>query len=438
MNIPLHVVPEDAPAGAPDLPLPAHPIRTRFSIKVFGVGGAGCNTVNHIAGQPCEGVEFLCLNTDAAALSNSKAPTNLVLGAALTRGLGAGGDPEVGRVAAEHDLPQLREFCKNTDVVFVVAGMGGGTGTGAGPVVARVAQESGALVLAMVMLPFDWEGTRRQEQAARGLQAIRHAADGVICLPNQKLFSQMDEKTSVLEMFTTTHELVAQGIRGIWRLLGRPGLINVDFADLCAVTRECHGESSMATALGQGDQRAREAVEKLLGHPLLDQGAVLNDAAAALVSLVGGPDLTMFEVNKVMTEIRRHCAEDTHIIVGAAIEESHAGKLAITLVTSRKSLAALPSPPQDGGAVGELADHSMDLTTRDRASSRCTDPPPEPTPELIQTHAARKGRKAARMAQGQFELEAISKGRFENSEPTIHSGQDLDVPTYIRRGIALN
>ena len=438
MKPPLPAAPEALPTGSAEPLQPPSSVKTRFSIKVFGVGGAGCNTVNHIAAQPCEGVEFLCLNTDAAALSQSKAQTSLVLGAALTRGLGAGGDPEVGRVAAEQDLPQLREFCKNTDVVFVVAGMGGGTGTGAGPVVARVAKESGALVLAMVMLPFDWEGTRRQEQAGRGLHAIKQAADGVICLPNQKLFSQMDEKTSVLEMFATTHELIAQGIRGIWRLLGRPGLINVDFADLCAVTRECHGESSMATALGQGEQRAREAVEKLLGHPLLDQGAVLNDAAAALVSLVGGPDLTMFEVNKVMTEIRRHCDEDTHIIVGAAIEESHAGKLAITLVTSRKLPSAPAALPSGGGAVGNLTDHMMDLSTHERASSRCVPPPPDLTPELLQTHAARKGRKAARLLQGQFELEVVSKGRFDNSEPTIHSGQDLDVPTYIRRGIALN
>lgn len=146
-------------------------------------------------------MEFICLNTDAAALSQSKVPKSYVLGGALTRGMGAGGDPDVGRRAAEHDLPHLREWCQGADVVFVVAGLGGGTGTGASPVVARVAKETGALVLAMVMLPFEWEGARRQDQAQRGLQAVRHAADGVICLPNQKLFSQVDEKTSVLEMF---------------------------------------------------------------------------------------------------------------------------------------------------------------------------------------------------------------------------------------------
>ena len=431
--------PVTVPPGAQALGPGAASVKTRFSIKVLGLGGAGCNAVNHIATQPCEGVEFICLNTDAAALSRSKVPNSFVLGAALTRGLGAGGDPEVGRAAAEHDLTRLRELCQGADIVFVLAGMGGGTGTGASPVVARVARECGALVLAMVMLPFECEGARRYQQATRGLAAVTSAADGVICLPNQKLFSQVDEKTSVLDMFALTHELLAQGIRGIWRLLGRPGLINVDFADLCTVTRECHGESSLATALGHGEHRAKDAVEKLLAHPLLDNGAVLNEAAAVLVSLVGGPDLTMFEVNKVMTEIRRHC-DNAHIIVGAAIEESHAGQLAVTLVASRNGKSeAAPARP---GAIGNLEDHLVDLESNNRVPARHVPPAPELTPEtrqtLIQNTATRKGRKAARMLQGQLDLEVVSRGRFTNSDPTIHNGQDLDVPTYARRGIALN
>ncbi|HTD65873.1 MAG TPA: cell division protein FtsZ, partial [Candidatus Limnocylindria bacterium] len=299
-----------------------------FRIKVFGIGGAGCNAVNHIARTPFEGVEFVALNTDAAALRQLTVANKLVIGQKLTRGMGAGGDPERGRAAAEEDGSSLKALCEGVDVVFIAAGMGGGTGTGASPVVARMAKECGALVLGMLVLPFDWEGGRRQRQAQLGLHEMKNAADGIICLPNQKLFQLIDEKTSLVETFAITHELLAQGVRGIWRMLMRPGLINVDFADLCSVTRGKHSENCLATAEASDEGRAREVVEKLLKHPLLDGGQALSEASSVLVSLVGGPDLTMAEVNRVMEQINRQC-EGAHIIMGAAIEESFAGKLSV-------------------------------------------------------------------------------------------------------------
>src|SRR5690349_19786055 len=231
-------IPNDSTPEAPVL-------KQAFTIKVLGVGGAGCNAVNHLARESFTGVSFAVMNTDAPALAQSPVATKLNLGAKTTRGLGAGGDPERGRAAADEDAAQIRALCDGADVVFVVAGMGGGTGTGASPVVARVAKETGALVLSIVMLPFDCEGVRRQRQALLGLHELKGVADGVICLPNQKVFKLIDEKTSLLEAFHLTNELVAQGVRGIWRLLFRPGLINVDFADLGAVTRGKHGESSL-------------------------------------------------------------------------------------------------------------------------------------------------------------------------------------------------
>ena len=416
------------------------PAKKSFSIKVLGVGGAGCNAVGHMARELCDGVEFIALNTDASALAQSPVERTLVIGQELTRGMGAGGDPERGRNAAEEDVAKIREICAGADVVFIAAGMGGGTGTGASPVVARVAREVGALVLATVMLPFEWEGGRRQRQAQLGLHELKGAVDGVICLPNQKLFKLIDEKTSMVETFAITHELLAQGVRGIWRLLMRPGLINVDFADLCSVTRGRHAESSLATAEARGEHRAREVVEKLMAHPLLDGGQVLAESAAVLVSIVGGPELTMAEVKRVMEQINRHC-ENAHIIMGAAIEPDFGDRLSVTVVASSKPAAERSEAEGAPGAV-ELDTQFVNPTAGSRPASRFVAPPPSATQEtterLLQNAGGRARKKTAKMKQEQLNLEIVSKGRFEKSEPTLHQGQDLDVPTYIRRGVALN
>ncbi len=413
-------------------------VKRAFRIKVFGVGGAGCNAVNHIARTPFDGVEFIALNTDAAALRQLEIENKIVLGEKLTRGMGAGGDPERGRAAAEEDAAKLKSLCEGADVIFIAAGMGGGTGTGASPVIAHVAKECGALVLGMLVLPFEWEGGRRQRQAQLGLHVMKAAADGVICLPNQKLFKLIDEKTSLVETFAITHELLAQGVRGIWRMLMRPGLINVDFADLCSVTRGRHSENSLATAEACDENRSREVVEKLLKHPLLDGGQTLSDASAVLVSIVGGPDLAMAEVNRVMEQINRQC-EGAHIIMGAAVEESFAGKLSVTLVASKRPPAEREEELQAGAP--ELEKQLVDTQTTNRPPSRIVAPPPATTAEnaekLLQ-NGARGKRKLPRMKQGQLPLEIISKGRFEKSEPTVHHGQDLDMPTYIRRNMPLN
>ena len=425
------MLPSEEPIGTPASPAPA---KKGFCIRVFGVGGAGCNAVTHISRSPFEGVEFVAINTDAAALSQSTVPNKIILGEKLTRGMGAGGDPERGRAAAEEDAARVKALCEGADVVFIAAGMGGGTGTGASPVIARIAKECGALVLGMLVLPFDWEGARRQRQAQLGLHEMKNAADGIICLPNQKLFQLIDEKTSMVETFTITHELLAQGVRGIWRMLMRPGLINVDFADLCSVTRGKHSENSLATAEACDEHRAREVVEKLFKHPLLDAGQALTEASSVLVSIVGGPDLTMAEVNRVMEQINRQC-ESAHIIMGAAIEESLAGKLSITVVASKRPPAEREVEPM--AAAPEL----MEAQSSGRATSRFVAPAPGNTlenQEKILQNGARGKKKLSKLKQGQLQLDIISKGRFEKSEPTIYQGNDLDVPTYIRRNMPMN
>jgi len=437
--------PLETTGGAPAAEADVAALRKKISIKVCGVGGAGCNAAGYIAQTRFDSVAFLALNTDAQALAASPLPDKWVLGQQRTRGLGTGGDPELGRAAAEDDAARLASFCAGADIVFILAGLGGGTGTGAAPVLARVARESGALVLALATLPFDFEGGRRQRQASAGLQQLKACADAVICLPNQKLFLLLDEKTSVLETFVIGHSLMADGLRGIWRLLTQTGLINVDFADLCSVTRGRHAVSSFATAEAGGEKRSEQVIEKLLAHPLLDGGQALNESDSVLVSLAGGPDMTMSEVNKIMDPVQRRC-ENAHLIFGAVIDEAFSGRLSVTLIASSSragesaAQAAGSSAPASAPAEAP-AMQFLDPSATPHPPSRFVAPPPEMSNEkkeqLYSRQTGQSRRKSARL-QKELPLEIVFKGRFDKSEPTIRHGEDLDVPTYIRKGVALN
>jgi cell division protein FtsZ len=419
----------------------ASAIKKKIVLKVFGLGGAGCNAAGFASQAGFTDVEFLAVNTDSQSLEACATPAKFVLGEGRTRGLGAGGDPELGRAAAEEDVEKIRSFCAGADILFLLAGLGGGTGTGAAPVFARVARENGALVLALVTMPFDFEGGRRQFQAQNGLQQLKAHADAVICLPNQKLFKMLDENTSVLEGFKISNSLLADGLRGIWRMLLQTGLINVDFADLCSVTRGRHAASFFATAEASGDKRVEQVIEKLLAHPLLDGGQVLNEADALLVSIVGGPDVMMSEIHKLMEPLNRHC-ENAHIIFGAAIDEAFAGRLSVTLIASRRrqeeeARASRHAAPPDNIESAQF----LDKEATERPASRFVAPPPELSEEerakLLRVQGGRSRKKLSRL-QKELPLEIVCKGRFEKSDPTIRNGEDLDVPTYIRRGVPLN
>ena len=431
-----------------------------LTLKVFGVGGAGCNAVEQIAQREFVGVEFVAVNTDVQALLDLSVGRVVPLGATLTRGLGAGGDPEVGRAAAEEDAEQLCQLCADAKVVVIVTGLGGGTGTGASPVLARAAKEAGALVLAIATLPFECEGARRRSQAQAGLEELKETADAVLCLPNQRLIKLIDEKTSLVETFSITNDLLAQGLRGIWRLLARTGIINVDFADLCAVVRGQHAENSFACAEAQGEHRAREVVEMLLASPWLEGGTLLREAESVLVSIVAGSDLTMAEVNRVMSRIN-HACEYAHIIMGAAIEAELGDRLSVTVIAARQPEAGAADAVTAAAVLREgdetrskrTAGETVEASAFDsqfieknpptRPPSRFVPPPPELGPEKKQQLLAQQKRRpyrkpGSKMRQGTLPLEIVSKGRFEKSEPTIHDGEDLDVPTYIRRGVPLN
>ncbi len=419
-------------------------------VKVFGVGSAGLKVLEQIAAHGLPGAVFVAVGTSEEVGAATFAPEKIVLESRLLRGLGTGGDPERGRAVAEENLSGLKTACKGVEAIFIVTGLGGGAGTGISPVLARMARAAGALVLAFATLPFDCEGNRRHNQARQGLDRLKAEADGVVCLPNQLVFKLIDDQTSVIETFKLTNALLAEGVSGVWRLLTCQGLLPIHFNDLSQLLRDRHRESAFATAQAAGPARATEVVDKLLSHPLLDGGKTLIESEALLVSLTGGQGLAMAEINHVMEAINRHCGH-TQVLMGAAIDEKLGDRLAITVIAARRAEPLVeetePEDLPDSDTAPTLESLEMQLSSRpggSRKHSRFVPPPPLLPPEKLDQLIAKqpgrpKGRKASsRMRQGQLPLEIVSKGRFDKSEPTIHKGEDLDVPTYIRRGVSLN
>ncbi len=424
-------------------------------LLVLGVGSAGGRMLECVWRQGLTGACFVALNTDQEALQRCAVPTKVQLGARRTRGLGAGGDPQVGREAAEECEGVLRELVVRNKLVFLLTGLGGGTGTGSAPVVARVAREAGALVVCLATLPFECEGARRGEQARRGMEALREVADAVLCLPNQQVLRILDESTSLVETFRFTENLVAESVSGLWRLLREPGLIPVDFADLCRVVKDRHTESYFAHAMGHGELRVREVIDRIRSSPLMDGGGRLRTAESLLVGVVAGPDLTMAEINRVAEGLRREC-EGAEIVLGANVDTTLGDGMAVTVISTQRRPAgtapaaaetpALPTVAKDRllGATGD--DLETDFFRRNppspRPPSKFVAPPPELTEEqrhqLLDRQSQRIGRGRTKMRQTLLPLEILSKGRFEKSEPTLYRGEDLDVPTFIRRGVVLN
>ncbi|MGD1087740.1 MAG: cell division protein FtsZ [Verrucomicrobiota bacterium] len=422
-----------------ETPTTAHESNPARKIKIFGVGGAGVSLLEALNGEDFAGASFVAINTDASSLSSSSATVKIHLETKLLRGLGTGGDPERGRAIAEEQFSTLKTACEGADVIFILAGLGGGAGSGISPVLARVAKETGTLVLAFVTLPFLCEGNRRQQQAGQSLDQLKSIVDGVICLPSQKTFKMIDENTSVLDTFRITGGLLVEGVRGVWQLLTRTGLIQIHFDDLCGLVRDRHFESSFASIEAVGVGRSREVVEKLLAHPLLDEGRVLAESDAVLVSLMGGKDLTMAEVNRVMEQINRQC-EHAQIIMGAAIDATLKNRLCVTVIAAKRNSPA-PVEMPNAATSGDLAEQPVSRGAVARTATRCASSSSltlEQREQFFTKNGGRARKMNPKMRQAQLPLAIISKGRFDKSEPTIHKGEDLDIPTYIRRGVALN
>jgi cell division protein FtsZ len=418
--------------------------KKNVTLKIFGVGGTGVNATQNLIKGGLAGPGFVAIDSDAASLAKSSAAEKLCLETAVLHGLGTGDDPERGRTLAEEQAARLKSLCEGVNVVFILAGIGGGAGTGISPVLARAAKEAGALVLGFVTMPFECEGVRRQQLARHGLEELKAAVDGVICLPNQKVFKLIDETTSVVDAFEIANEFLADGVRGIWRLLTHIGLLEIHFNDLSALIRDRHTESAFAVAEAMGPTRSREVMDKLLAHPMLDGGEVLAESEAVLVSLMGGPDLTMVEISRVMEEINRRCVR-AQVIMGAAIDEAFRERLGVTLIAARKNAKSADEAVDHVRLSEGLDTQLLSQTATPRPGSRFVPPAPTLPPDQLQQLLERQGRSggrprktAPRMRQSQLPLEIVSKGRFDKSEPTIHKGEDLDVPTYVRRGVSLN
>jgi cell division protein FtsZ len=300
-------------------------------IRVVGVGGGGLNAVNRMIEAGISQVEFIAVNTDIQQLRTCEAPIKLHIGRELTQGLGSGSDPELGRKAAEEGYDQIKHVLRGSDMVFVTAGEGGGTGTGAAPVVARIAKEVGALTVGIVTLPFRFEGTRRRSTAENGVEDLRDVCDTVIVIPNDRLLEVLERSTSMLDAFRIADDVLRQGVQGICDLITMPGLINLDFADVRTIMTDA-GSAIMGIGFATGENRAREAASRALRSPLIDTEIV--GARGILLSIAGGDDLTLLEVNEAAEVVREASTEETNIIFGATIDERLAGQVWVTVIAT--------------------------------------------------------------------------------------------------------
>lgn len=421
--------------------------------KVIGIGSAGGNIVAALL-LPQPGLSVLAVNTDARALSSLSIQEKIVLGEQRTRGWGSGGDPEVGKAAAEADRRKISSFGEEADLVFLIAGLGGGTGTGATPVFIDEVRESGAMVLSVTTTPFEFEGSKRSEQAQEGLMEIGSRGDGVICLSNESLLAHGPEGESLQETLQRINQYIAKAVLSLHRLFTRPGLVHLDFADVAAAARGGGGESALFVATAEGSNRADELGKKIRSFCESMGSQELSMIKTVLVGVAAGSDLGMNEVRQVVEHITSQFPE-AQLLLGAALDETMGNQMEVLFLGTIGEKHSNEPPGSETKTAGTFQRHSPAISTdspgiwteakASRPRSRFVAPPPQLSPEekeklFSQQKRSGKTRKKSdnRMRQGTLGLEIISKGRFEKSEPTIHHGEDLDVPTYIRRGIPLN
>jgi len=386
-------------------------------IKVVGVGGGGCNAVNRMIQEHIFGVQFIAVNTDAQQLMHSDAPTKIRIGDKLTRGLGVGGDPTIGLRAAEESREELREAIRGADMVFVTAGMGGGTGTGAAPVLAEVAKQEGSLTIGVVTKPFSFEGSRRLKQAEAGIQALREKVDTLIVIPNDRLLSMCDKRVTVQEAFKAADDVLRQGIRGISEIITRPGEVNLDFNDVRKVMSDA-GPALMAIGHGSGENRAVEAARQAIQSPLLDVS--INGARGVLFNVTGPRDLMLHELNQAAQVIADVVDADAEIIFGTVVDETMGDEVKITVI-------ATGFPDQD-----EMADALADIRPlgsaagAQRDASLPSDQVQNPSPPL-RTLRAEPPVPPSTPTPG-----TARPGLRPDSLP---GGNDTDLPTFLRRSI---
>jgi cell division protein FtsZ len=395
----------------------------RAIIKVVGVGGGGGNALNTMVVSGLQGVEFIAANTDAQALRHNLAPIKLQLGGEITRGLGCGADPDKGRSSALEVRERLREYFTGTDMVFVTAGLGGGTGTGAAPVVAEVAREVGALTVGVVTKPFHFEGRVRLRHAERGLEELHRVVDTVITIPNQRLLALAGKNSSVRDAFKLADDVLYNAVRGISDLITIHGLINLDFADVRTIMNEM-GVALMGTGIASGDNRAEEAARMAISSPLLEDLSI-EGAHGVLINITGGPDLSLFEVNEASTLIQEAAHEDANIIFGAVIDESMPeGEMRVTVIATGL-VDERVRRGRDGSSSRDSA-RGRDSRSDDRGNVTPIRPHSEPAPISASEPRAPQ--------QGSLIDPAPERSRPSPAEWMSPFEDELDVPTFLRRG----
>lgn len=371
------------------------------NIVVVGVGGAGCRIIDALYGEREDSPSLVAVNTDTKALADGKATTKIQIGSQCTKGLGAGGDPELGRRAALEDRELLRGLFTDASLVIVLAGLGGGTGSGAAPVVMDVARKAGAIVMSFVTLPFDFEGRGKIRFADTALTEVRNTAESTFVVPNERLFKFVN-RDNLVDAFAGADEVLEKGIQSVWRLLTMPAYIRIDMADLQKLAESRGGTATFAYGEGSGGSRALAAVTDLMNSAMLDGGKVFEEAEDVLVSITGGKDMALSEVGQIMDALKESLPEDVNVMVGTIVDEDWDDRIGISVfaaeewVDGKRDLASLPEEEPAGGDA--------------------------------------KARPAAKQIQIEF---VPGKGRFKDVEPTIMNGEDLDVPTFVRRGISL-
>jgi cell division protein FtsZ len=460
-------------------------------IKVAGVGDAGSNVLDRIVLDGMDKADLIAINTDVQSLASSVAAHKVQLGRTVTRGLGAGGDPELGYNAAYESADEIRRTLTDARMIFVCAGLGGGTGSGAAPAIAQVARELGSLVVVFATLPFAFEGKRRLAQAQEALAKLRENADAVICFENDRMGDMVPPKAGIHQAFAIADVMISQSVRSIVNLIQRPGLIRIGFDDLLSALRSPSGRCLFGFGESDSDNRAHDALTQALKNPLMDRGRMLADASHVLVHVAGGPAMTLSEVEILMQELGRHINDHTQILFGTSVDGRMGNRLSVTLISSlatedevarpsaspvssmkpeplpvpKNEPVALPVPPiweqreePDAAVAAEQPVFSDELIQVEEPAFEITpeptpiayvpeEPPvievPPPQPRVIfpkKKPAPFKEpkpveEKKLHAKQEVLQFEPVTRGRFEKSEPTIVEGQDLDIPTFLRKNV---
>jgi len=444
-------------------------------VKVVSVGGAGLSALDRIVLDGLEKASVVAINTDVQSLTSSVAAHKVQLGRSITRGLGTGGDPELGYDAAVESVDEIREAMADARMIFVCAGLGGGTGSGATPYVAHLAREVGALVIGFVTLPFTFEGKRRNVQARNALARLSEVCHSVICFENDRMGDLVSPQAGIHQAFAMADTTISQSVRSVVNLIQRPGLIRIGFDDLLAALRTHNGRCLFGFGEADSDNRAHDALTQALKNPLMDRGRMLADAANVLVQVAGGPGMTLSEVEVLMQELGRHVNEQTQILFGAVVDGRLGDRLTVTIISSLAAEDDLISQPQDSAALSsasaqpplqeehhhpepqiyiepepaamESAPLEESISFEEPVAAEATPPSPpvpsEPKPHTVapqkkavpQKEEKLQTEKSLQAKQETLQFEPVTRGRFEKSEPTIVEGEDLDVPTYLRKNI---